>query len=439
MTKLIETTGVSTKAYSELQQEFMLAEYKELRAEVRQKETLMTQLFLTGVVATITLTLGISVFFFNLYIDDPTKISSQLSYFFLAPIAVIIPILKLITAHRRDIRRFCSYMQVVYEEQGFGPTWESSHQKMALMTTEEAHDFVPMTLWSLFGLCIGLYFYGIVLSKVSYLWLHILAPAFLCSLMLVNHILYQRSKHQYYAKLLLEWREIYRQINSSSQEKPEPNKDIQPTRCTRSKLLRWYCIATEGSEMKVLMLKFVAAVIIPSVVLVFVISMRVGIWDRWFGLDKVEKVAEKFESSYSSDASHPVRIGDPAWTPILRLISKYSNVDLPKDKEPRVLARFVAVLSGKTDLGQGRIAEWTAPSTPIALLYRDWPGQDVPREDYRIVGTIGDLRAWINRSKDDFRFVMQDILLAVLSITLGAIIWVTEAKPDQENKKASRP
>jgi hypothetical protein len=58
----------------------------------------------------------------------------------------------------------------------------------------------------------------------------------------------------------------------------------------------------------------------------------------------------------------------------------------------------------------------------------------VPPEDYRIVGTIGDLRAWIIRSKDDFRFVMQDILLAVLSITLGAIIWVTEAKPDKENK-----
>jgi hypothetical protein len=94
----------------------------------------------------------------------------------------------------------------------------------------------------------------------------------------------------------------------------------------------------------------------------------------------------------------------------------------------------VAVLSRKTDLDQGRIAEWTAPSTLIALLYKDWPGQDVPPEDYRIVGTIGDLRAWIIRSKDDFRFVMQDILLAVLSITLGAIIWVTEAKPDKENK-----
>ena len=221
MTKRIETAGASTKTLSELQQGFKLTEYKELRAELRQRDTSMTQLFLTGVVATMTLTVGISAFFFNLYINDPTKISWQLSYFFLGPIAVIIPILQMITAHRREIRRFASYMQVFYEEQHLGPTWESSHYEMALMRTEEAHDFVPYTLWFLFVLCIGLYFYGIALSKVSSLLLHVLAPAVLLLLMLYSHIWFQLSKHKYYAKLLLEWRKIYRQINLSNQEKKE--------------------------------------------------------------------------------------------------------------------------------------------------------------------------------------------------------------------------
>lgn len=178
--------------------------------------------------------------------------------------------------------------------------------------------------------------------------------------------------------------------------------------------------------MKVRILRILSAFIIPTIVLIFVISMRVGFWDRWFGLDKVAIIAENFESSYTPNASHPIRLGDPGWKPLLKLISKYSIANLPKDKEPRVFARFVAILSQKTDLGQGRIAEWTAPSTPIALIYREWPGQSVSPQDYRIVGTIGDLRTWINRSKDDFRFIVQDILLAILSITCGILVLVTE-------------
>lgn len=175
-------------------------------------------------------------------------------------------------------------------------------------------------------------------------------------------------------------------------------------------------------------LKFASAIIIPLCVLTFVISMRAGIWDWWLGIDKVVKVAENFETSYAPDACRPVRAGDPAWKPLLKLIDKYSIANLPKDRKPKVFARSVAILSQKIDMGPGVIAEWTAPSTPIVLIYRDWPGRAVPPQDYRIVGTLGDLRTWINRSRDDFRFFMQDILLAVLSVTLGAIIWLAETR-----------
>jgi hypothetical protein len=185
-------------------------------------------------------------------------------------------------------------------------------------------------------------------------------------------------------------------------------------------------------------LKFFLAIVIPVCVIAFVFSMRTGFWDWCFGIDKVVKVTENFETSYAPDACHPVRPGDPAWDPILKLISKYSSADLPKDKKPKVFARFVAVLSQKTDLGQGKIAEWTAPSTPIALIYRDWPGQDVPPQDYRIVGTIGDLRIWINRSRDDFRFVMQDILFAILAIIIGTIIWFTEVYSPKQERNTKR-
>ena len=173
-------------------------------------------------------------------------------------------------------------------------------------------------------------------------------------------------------------------------------------------------------------IKFISAIVIPICVLVFLWSLRTEFWDKWFGIDEVEKVVKNFELSYSPDASHPVRAGDPAWKPMMRLIHKYSAIELPKEREPKVIARSVAVFSQKLDIGAGKISEWTSPATPVILLYKDWPGQSVPPQDYRVVGTIGDLRLWINQSRDDFRFIMQDVLLSALSITLGIMIWVGE-------------
>ena len=136
-----------------------------------------------------------------------------------------------------------------------------------------------------------------------------------------------------------------------------------------------------------------AALALPLLYLMFLIADRYGVWSRMRGLDKVEAVATRFEQSYSPDASRPVSVGDPEWKPLIHLIYQYSNVDFPKNKEPRTVARFSATLSGKQTGPEGQVfSEWTAPSTPFAVLYRRWPGQDVPKEDWRIAGTIGDLR-----------------------------------------------
>lgn len=78
-------------------------------------------------------------------------------------------------------------------------------------------------------------------------------------------------------------------------------------------------------------------------------------------------------------------------------------------------------------------AEWTAPSTPLALLYRDWPGNEVPREDYRIIGTIGNLREWISKAKDDRRFLVQDVFLGTFTPLLGFGLFLIEWKTERHN------
>jgi len=177
----------------------------------------------------------------------------------------------------------------------------------------------------------------------------------------------------------------------------------------------------------------VLSLLLPILYLVFLLADRAGVWSRLQGLDRVERVAERFEKSYAPNASAPVIAGDPEWEPLLKLIYRYSHASLPKDKQPQTVARFRAVASGKEETPGGElIAEWTAPSTPFALLYLPWPGQPIPKEDYRVVGTIGDLRAWITRSKDDLRFLVKDVFLVLFSFAVGLTLLLQEhrsAKP----------
>lgn len=146
-------------------------------------------------------------------------------------------------------------------------------------------------------------------------------------------------------------------------------------------------------------------------------------------MDRVERVAERFEKSYPPDASVHVEPGDPEWEPLLKLIYKYSHASFPKEKQPKTIARKQASLSVKEEGLEGQlIAEWTSPSTPFALVYRSWPEQPIPKEDIVFVGTIGDLRAWITRSKDDLRFLFKDVFLVFFSFAVGITLLLQERR-----------
>ena len=143
-------------------------------------------------------------------------------------------------------------------------------------------------------------------------------------------------------------------------------------------------------------------------------------WDWLLHDDMVEKVASRFDLSYSNDAALPVQRGDPEWAPLLRLIEKYSpgNGGLPKDRPPMTFARAPAITSAQTPFG-----EWTAPSTPVLLLYRKWPdpgsGEFKWGQDAFVVGTIGDVHDWVRRDRADFDFLWRTIIFGLLSACVG--------------------
>lgn len=172
-------------------------------------------------------------------------------------------------------------------------------------------------------------------------------------------------------------------------------------------------------------LQLSAAVLVPALGLLFIASERMGLWDRWLGLNEVERIATRFETSYAEDVDRWVDPGEPGWQPLLGLIRRYSGVSIPKNREPRGVARQVAILSGKIELGDGQIAEWTAPSTPILLVFSEH-GKSFSMGDVVRVGAIGDLRVWCDRRRADLKFFMSDLLLGLTTIALGFVLWMVD-------------
>jgi len=188
-----------------------------------------------------------------------------------------------------------------------------------------------------------------------------------------------------------------------------------------SQLKRWKRVLT------------VVTLVLPFLYTGFIIADRYGVWDAVSGLDLVEQVSATFELSYAPNASNPVRVGDKAWDPLLNLVYRYSSASFDRTRQPKVIARLQASLSTRTPEKGPLIAEWTAPSTPLFIIYVEWPsdkGGNLRNEDWRVIGTIGDLKEWISKEKDRRRFLVQDIFLGTFGPLLAVVIFWLEVKAD---------
>jgi hypothetical protein len=169
-------------------------------------------------------------------------------------------------------------------------------------------------------------------------------------------------------------------------------------------------------------IEFAVSVLLPLVGLFLVLAEHTGAIDWLLGLDKVEQVADRFDRSYSSDASRRVYPEDAEWKPTIALIEKYSKIKWQAGRQPQTIARLQAKLSAQDEDGY----EWTSPSTPIVVLYRRWPttlGLSIPKDDVEVIGSIGELHSWIDQSKSEYHFLIDDVLLVVIAATLGYWLW----------------
>lgn len=175
--------------------------------------------------------------------------------------------------------------------------------------------------------------------------------------------------------------------------------------------------------------------------LVFIVLEKQGFWDHLRGLDLAEQVAERFERSVGPNDAVPVRAGDKEFGPTINLIRRYSTTKLASDKNPEVIARFQARVYDAEYLGEpGALAQWTSPATPISVMYYDWPHKkfpngEVPKDQYAVVGTLGNLHEWVTRSREDFHFLIVDLLLVgIVPLMLGIYEYLVEVSYESSRK-----
>jgi len=146
----------------------------------------------------------------------------------------------------------------------------------------------------------------------------------------------------------------------------------------------------------------ILAVLLSLSTIGFAVAEHLGWVDTIRGLDSVKGIANSYDLSYGPNSPEPVYPGNPAWPVLLGMI-QHHNPNLP-DRRPLTIARYKA-LASTVNVNLPGLPQWTAPGTPILLLYRKWPAPGTPpieREDYRVVGTIGDLHTWIKEDSDNF-------------------------------------
>ena len=171
-----------------------------------------------------------------------------------------------------------------------------------------------------------------------------------------------------------------------------------------------------------------AGVAVSVLSVAFAVLTYLGVWNELRGDNLVAALAARLDTSYA-EVPRQVREADKEWLPLMRLIRNNTHVDLPKDRKPIVFARFVAVASFKQDSG----AEWTAPTTPIVLLYKDLNQGALSKDDWITIGTIEDLHNWVRTDVADFDFLVRTIMFGILSVCVGVFL----ALPDKPKPEAN--
>lgn len=132
---------------------YQIEEYKQVRAELMERERFIGQLAIVAFVSSATLISGLLGAFSGKNLT-PSQLGGFIPYLMLAPLLVTIPIYFIVGSHRKDLFRAGAYLQVFYEEDGAGIGWQTRIQQFRAKKKGDSLDTLPLFFWSVAIICV---------------------------------------------------------------------------------------------------------------------------------------------------------------------------------------------------------------------------------------------------------------------------------------------
>lgn len=158
--------------------EFALAEFVQLHEHIRQQDNAMIQILTVLLVASTAILSAAGAYVFEGLAND-RRIQVPVGYLFLTPVAILLPGLAMLRSHRKGIYRMGTYIKVFLEAPPHGAQWHHALVEFRRVDKDESLDFVPLTIWTLTGLSIFLFWMTLVISDAPVVNWFMAAPVLL--------------------------------------------------------------------------------------------------------------------------------------------------------------------------------------------------------------------------------------------------------------------
>ncbi len=189
-------------------------------------------------------------------------------------------------------------------------------------------------------------------------------------------------------------------------------------------------------------IRIILTILIPSLTIIFATFEYAGLSDKLSG----RKLALDGFSRLSSPIGYPEIIifnDEREFSPLIKLImSNTSNQEVKNryknGKIPTAIVRVGGTLSPPGTLDKGFLKDGFDPrfapdTSPVLVFYnytRKGPRSDVPESERiaKAVCNLGNIRQWIDNSRNRERFLVSTLLIGLLSIVVAAFEWTGTKK-----------
>lgn len=170
----------------EIKKGLMIEEYKQLHEHIRVHEKEMGNLTIAMVTVSVALLSAVGIFYFRISSQSSGGLNIALSYLFLSPVLIVIPLLSAIRGHRDSLYKMGLYIKVFYEIEFGGIGWHVRLEKYQARQKGESQDSAPYFAWVVFFISYFFYLYSLTQAQIISCF-HYFSPLIFIPALVLQH------------------------------------------------------------------------------------------------------------------------------------------------------------------------------------------------------------------------------------------------------------